>query len=80
MAHKILLEVLASCLKFVLPLVVSDSHNAFVRDKQILDAVLVANGVEDSRSRSQRPRLICKLFIEKVYDHVNRDFLLYYRE
>ena len=41
-----------------------------------MDAVLVANEAIDSRKRSVDAGLVCKLDIEKAYDHVNWRFLL----
>jgi len=39
--------------------------------------VLLANEVMDSRVKSRKAGAVCKLDIEKVYDHVNWDFLFY---
>lgn len=52
------------------------SQNAFVEGGQILDAALVTNKVVDSRLKSGSYGVLCKLDIEKVYDHVNCSFLL----
>jgi hypothetical protein len=44
---------------------------------RILDLVLIANECLASRLRFREPSVICKIDLEKAYDHVNWDFLLY---
>ncbi|GFZ14802.1 hypothetical protein Acr_24g0009920 [Actinidia rufa] len=58
---------------------ITENQNAFVRGRQILDALLVANECVDGRLRSKEPRALCKLGYRKG-DHVSWEFLLYLLE
>ena len=74
--YKWLTKVLANRLKRVLAKVISTSQNAFVEGRQIMDAMLIANKAIDSILKSNRGAILCKLDIEKTYDHVDWSFLL----
>ena len=73
--YKWLAKVLANRLKMVVGKVVSKAQNAFMEGRQILDVVLVANEVIDAILKSNEEAVMCKLDIEKAYDHVEWSFL-----
>jgi hypothetical protein len=69
--YKIIAKVLASRLKIVLDKIISKLQSVFIKGRQILDPILISNKCLDSRLRSGEPRVICKMDLEKAYDHVN---------
>jgi hypothetical protein len=75
--YKIIAKLLANRLTVVLEKIISPPQSVFVKCRQILDSVLITNECLDSRLKASLPGVLCKLDLEKAYDHVNWDFLIY---
>ncbi|XP_068474695.1 uncharacterized protein [Phaseolus vulgaris] len=63
-------------MKEVLALVIDEHQSAFLRNRGLLDSVLIANEVVEEVRRNQRSALCFKVDYEKAYDLVRWNFLL----
>lgn len=75
--YKIISKCLALRLLKVLLSLVPKEQDTFLNGRNIVDRVLCANEVIDTRIREGRLGVVVKLDLEKAYDHVNWGFLLY---
>jgi len=73
--YKVLAKVLANRLRLVVGSVVSESHLAFVKGKQILDEILIANEAIDEARRMHKELLLFNVDFEKAYDSVDLMYL-----
>jgi hypothetical protein len=69
--YKFIATILANRLKTVMEKVISNSQSAFIKGRQIFDPILIANEWLDSKFRFGELGVICKMDLEKAYDHVN---------
>ncbi|KAM7498116.1 hypothetical protein LguiA_022530 [Lonicera macranthoides] len=73
--YKILPKVLALRIREVMSETVGLAQGAFVKGRQILDLVLIANeSVEEYRGKNKEG-VVFKIDFEKAYDHVEWDFI-----
>ena len=66
---------LANRLRSVIGLVISDAQSAFIKGRQILDGILVANEIVDDARKRQKELLLFKVDFEKAYDSVDWGYL-----
>ncbi|XP_026432710.1 uncharacterized protein LOC113330060 [Papaver somniferum] len=73
--YKILSKVLATRMTLVLPKLISHVQCAYIEGRQITDGTLIANELVDSRSKAEKPGVICKIDLEKAFDRINWSYL-----
>ena len=74
--YKLLAKILAERMKRVMNSLVSGQQSAFLKNRQITDASLIANEVLDWRIKSGESGILCKLDIEKAFDQLNWAYLV----
>lgn len=74
--YKPIKKVLARKMVKRLGKVIKECQHTFIKGRQIMDAALVANEVVDDLLSTKRDGMLCKLDIEKSYDHVIDDLLI----
>ena len=73
--YKILAKFLANRLRSVIGLVISESQSAFIKGRQILDDILVANEIVDEARKFNKELILFKVDFEKAYDTVDWGYL-----
>ncbi|XP_024642310.1 uncharacterized protein [Medicago truncatula] len=69
--YKILAKLLANRLRGVISSVVSESQSAFVKNRQILDGILIANEAVDEACKFKKELMLFKVDFEKAHDSVD---------
>jgi len=73
--YKVIAKLLANRLRMVISSVVSETQSAFVKNRQILDGILIANEVVDEARKFKKELLLFKVDFEKAYDSVDWGYL-----
>ncbi|GKV07790.1 hypothetical protein SLEP1_g19511 [Rubroshorea leprosula] len=75
--YKILAKLLANRLRKVLDKIIGEQQMAFIKGRQLLDGVIIANEVIEEVKRKKKSSFIFKVDFEKAYDKVSWDFIDY---
>jgi len=55
--------------------VISETQTTFMKDRQILDGILITNEVVDEAKKSKKELMLFKVDFEKAYDSVDWGYL-----
>jgi len=75
--YKIVTKILANRLKKVMSNIIDERQMAFIKGRNLLHAVVMANEVVEETKRGKKPCLVFKVDYEKAYDSVSWNFLTY---
>jgi len=73
--YKIISKMLAIRLKHVMPEVITDNQTAFIKGRQILDSVLIANEAIAYIKAKQSKAYLFKLYFHKAFDSVLWEYI-----
>ncbi|PNX72596.1 cysteine-rich receptor-like protein kinase, partial [Trifolium pratense] len=73
--YKILAKVLDNRLRQVIDSVIFESQTTFVKNRQILDGILIANEIVDEARKSKKDLMLFKVDFEIAYDSVDWGYL-----
>ncbi|GKV27064.1 hypothetical protein SLEP1_g36275 [Rubroshorea leprosula] len=78
--YKILTKILSNRLSQVMQEIIGEQQIAFVKGRQLIDGVVVANEVIDEVHRKRKSSFVFKIDFEKAFDKVSWKFLDYMLE
>jgi len=73
--YKILAKVLANRLRLIIGRVVTETQTTFVKERKILDGILIASEVVYDAKKSKKELMLFKVDFEKAYDSVDWGYL-----
>ncbi|XP_026396934.1 uncharacterized protein LOC113291638 [Papaver somniferum] len=69
--YKIVSKLLDERIKVLIPGLIFNTQCAFIKNKHILDGIIIANECINSRLRQKKPGILCKIGMGKAFDNVN---------
>ena len=69
--YKVIAKLLANRLRHVIPVLIDERQTAFIKDRHILNGILILNEVVEKACRRKKPVMIFKVDFEKAYDTVS---------
>ncbi|GKV26106.1 hypothetical protein SLEP1_g35459 [Rubroshorea leprosula] len=75
--YKVVAKLMASRLSKVMHKIIGEQQMAFIKGRQLVDGVVIANEVIDEAKRKRRKSFVFKVDFEKAYDKVCWKFLDY---
>jgi hypothetical protein len=73
--YKVLVKVLANRLKLEINKVILEIQSAFIKGRQILHGIVIANEVVDNAKKFNKELIFFKVNFEKTYDSVEWEYL-----
>lgn len=73
--YKILATIMVKILKSILPRLIAEEQTGFVKGRQIVDGIIVAQEVINSLKNSQHKGMMIKLDLAKAYDKLSWEYL-----
>ncbi|KAJ9560860.1 hypothetical protein OSB04_006020 [Centaurea solstitialis] len=74
--YKVIAKLLAKRMAAVMDKLISSNQSAFLKNRQIVDSVLIANEIVHHAKKKGLKMLLFKVDFEKAFDSVNWDFLI----
>jgi hypothetical protein len=74
-SYKIFTKIITSCLKNVLPKIMSPNQGGFMHDRQIIDNIVLVQEAIHSSFAAKKKGMAIKLDMANAFDHVRHSFL-----
>eukprot|EP00253_Pinus_taeda_P021219 PITA_21219 len=73
--YKIILKIIATRLKLLLPLIISPEQSGYVEGRQITDGIILTHEIIHSLKISKKPGMLLKLDLSKAFDSLSWNYI-----